>query len=182
MSRHEAPLRALPRRSVQGSPKPSSHKPSPPRLTFQWEHFTAISREVLPLWKMHYREIALDQDIIPLDPDWENYFVCDENEILHILTARFNGKLVGYIFNLVGGHNHYTSTRFAHTEMFWLHPRFRKGWEGVRMFQENLRGLKAREVVMTSINFKLHFKNARVGKLLARLGYEATDIVMRKRL
>lgn len=133
------------------------------------------------LWQKHYAEIALDQDVCPLDPDWQQYFLQDELGALHILTARARtGKLAGYVINVVGAHKHYNSTRFAHTEMFWLHPYFRKGWQPVKMFLENLRGLKEREVAVATINFKLHFKEGRVGKLLYRLGYVGTDIVMRK--
>lgn len=139
---------------------------------------------MLPLWKKHYDEIALDKHICPLDPDWEFYFAIDNPGLkleLVVLTARSqSGKLAGYIFNLVGNHNHYASTRFATSEMFWLHPYFRKGWQPVRMFLENLKALKERRAEIATINFKLHFMDARVGKLLARLGYEPTDIVMRK--
>lgn len=153
------------------------------RLSFQWERFSRIHRELLPLFKKHWREVAFDQESVPLDPDWDYYFAVDERQLLHILTARApNGKLAGYIFNVVGSHNHYKSTRFANTEMFWLHPYFRKGWQPVKMFKENFAGLKVLGVEIAVINFKLRFQNGRVGKLLARLGYEATDITMRKRL
>lgn len=157
-------------------------------LVFRWEPFHKISKELMPLFKRHWQEIALDQEFVPLDPDWDLYYAMEVAGKLHILTARkevttnktMPTDLVGYIFNLVGGHLHYNSTKFAHTEMFWLAPEFRKGWWPVKMFKENLAGLKEREVEVSTINFKLHFANARVGKLLARLGYTATDIVMRK--
>jgi len=153
------------------------------QLDFQWERFRHIHRELLPLFKKHWKEIALDQDAVALDPDWDYYFAVDERQLLHILTARAsNGKLAGYIFNIVGSHNHYKSTRFANTEMFYLHPHFRKGWQPVRMFLENFAGLKVLGVEVAMISFKLHFQQGRVGKLLARLGYEVTEITMRKRL
>jgi hypothetical protein len=133
-----------------------------------------------PLFERHYQEIARDKDVIPLAPDWDSYYAMDLQGTLHILTARWRGKLVGYIFNIVGWHQHYVTTRYAHTEMFWLHRDFRKGWLPVRFLSENLAGLKAREVKITTICFKLHFQDARVGKLLQRLGYKATDITMRK--
>ncbi len=168
---------------VRPSPRLQSRS-DPARLEFRWEHFSDISREIAPLWRRHWEEIALDQEFIPLDPDWDSYFDLALRGVLHVLTARTvaveRSPLVGYIFNLIGGHQHYLGTRFAHTEMFWLDPDWRKGWQPVRMFLENLAGLKAREAEVATINFKLHFKNARVGKLLARLGYEPTDIVMRK--
>lgn len=181
------------------------HVPPPPELpgrsdlgqrsvTFQWERFSAIAAELPPLFERHWREIACDRDTIQLAPDWDAYYAMELHGVLHVLTARAlpentarrdplkPGRLVGYIFNLVGGHQHYVSTRCAHTDMFWLAPRFRKGWQPVRFFLENLRGLKDREVVFTTVNFKLDFKGGRVGKLLARLGYGPTDIIMRKLL
>ena len=161
---------------VQGSPDRL-------RLTFQWERFAKIHGELLPLFQRHYDEIALDRDVVPLDPDWNYYASAELAGVLHILTARAasNRKLAGYIFNIIGTHNHYKSTRFCNTDMFWLHPHFRKGWQPVKMFLENLRGLETFGVDIGLIYFKLNFQNARVGKLLARLGYEPTDIVMRKR-
>jgi hypothetical protein len=168
---HVQPPRPAPRRSA---PAPSA------KLVFGWEPFPKLVPELKKLWPMHWREIALDQDTVPLDPDWECYFALDEIGILAICTARYNGHLAGYIFNHVGPHNHYCSTKFAHAEMFFLHPRFRKGWQPVKMFLENIRGLQAREVKIHTINFKLTYKDGRVGKLFQRLGYVPTDIVMRK--
>jgi hypothetical protein len=151
-------------------------------LTFQWERFSRIHRELPSLFKKHWREVAVDQDTIPLDPDWDYYLEADARQLLHILTARSarTGKLAGYIFNIVGSHNHYKSTRFATTDMFYLHPYFRKGWQPVKMFVENLRGLEIMGVEVAQAYFKLGFKDARVGKLLARLGFVPTDIVMRR--
>lgn len=169
---------------VPPSPRPQELSvPEKPRqvLTFQWERFAVLARELLPLFQRHYNEIALDRELIPLDPDWNSYFAMDANGVLHILTARnLRGALVGYVFNIVGPHLHYASTRAAHTEMFWLAKPYRRGWLPVRMFLENLAGLKEREVVFSTIAFKLHFQNGRVGKLLSRLGYRPADIIMRK--
>lgn len=169
-------------RPVPASPQRPRHSDRD-RLEFKWERFVRIQNELLPLFKKHWREIALDQDRIPLDPDWDYYAVIDERGLLRVLTARAtNGKLAGYIFNVIGSHNHYKSTRFGHSEMFWLHPYFRKGWQPVKMFKENIAGLRTFGVDVATINFKLHFQNGRVGRFLARLGYEPTDIVMRKML
>lgn len=152
-------------------------------MSFAWEQFARIADELLPLWKKHYAEIALDQDACPLDPDWAQYYAQAELGMLHILTARsVNGTLAGYVVNIVGPHKHYHSTTFAHVEMFWLHPYFRKGWQPVKMFKENARGLRERGAVVSTIAFKLTFEGGRVGKLLHRLGYRASDVLMRMRL
>lgn len=151
-----------------------------PSLVFAWERFPKLVHELKVLWPMHWREIAIDQDIVPLDPDWDCYYALDERNILAVLTVRYNGHLAGYVFNHIGPHAHYCSTIFGHTDMFWLHPRFRKGWQPVKMLLENARGLKAREVVVHTVNFKIGFQNGRLAKLFKRLGYRATDIVCRK--
>ena len=141
------------------------------RLKFSWERFSKISPELPKLFKLHWKELAVDQDTVPLDPDWEFYRTAEARGVLFILTARaqMTGKLAGYCFNMVGPHAHYNSTRFAHTEMFYLHPHFRKGWQPVNMLKENLKGLKVLGAEVATINFKLSFESARVGKLLARL-------------
>jgi hypothetical protein len=175
MTRH-VPAPPKPRRPSVQEPRKS------PGLTFQWERFSAIARELPPLFERHWQEIALDHDAVPLAPDWDSYYDLELRGILHILTARADGALAGYIFNLIGGHQHYISTRCAHTEMFWLAPRWRRGWQPVTFFLENLRGLKDREVVLSTVNYKWHFQQGRVGRLFARLGYRPTDVVCRKLL
>lgn len=176
LTRLEAEPLPPPRHSDPGSPDRR-------KLKFRWERFSLIERELIPLFQKHYDEIALDKDRVALDPDWNYYRAVDAAGILQILTARApNGKLAGYIFNVIGTHNHYKSTKFCNTEMFWLHPYFRKGWQPVKMFKENIKGLEVFGVEIATILFKLHFMDGRVGKFLTRLGYEPTDIVMRKRL
>lgn len=150
-------------------------------LRFQWEKFSKIVRELIPLWQRHWEEIALDRSVVPLDPDFDSYYRLENDRLLHVLTARSHaGELVGYTFNIIGPHLHYQSTRTAHTDMFWLAPEYRHGWRGFRLLKYTLAGLKRRGVRMHTINFKLGFQDGRVGKLLKRLGYAPTDIIMRK--
>jgi len=168
VTRHEpAPL--LPQKlSAGGQPR------------FKWEKFAALAREIVPLWQRHWEEIAHDRDSIPLDPDFDQYYRLDLENVLHILTARVDGELVGYTFSLIGPHLHYRSTRTAHTEMFWLAPEHRSGWTGVRLLRLTRRGLKDRGVKLHTINIKLSFANGRVAKLLSRMGYTAVDLTMRQ--
>lgn len=149
-------------------------------LTLQWERLAHISRELLPLFRKHWKEIALNQDKVELDPDWDRYFDLELRGLLHILTARYSGLLQGYVFNLVGPHLHYASTRWCLTDMYWLDPRCRLGWFPVKMLIENMRGLKEREVRVHNINIKVHFQSDRMTKLMTRLGYKPADIVFQK--
>lgn len=149
-------------------------------VTFQWERFPQIARELLPLLPRHHKEVSyLDA---PLDIDWDLYYGYDMRGILHILTARQDGHLVGYIFNLVGPHLHHASNTWAASDMYWLDPATRLGWLPVKMFLVNLEGLREREVEYHSINIVLNFKQGRVGRILQRLGYTPREISFTRKL
>ena len=159
---------------------PAQRRSDTAALRFGWASFAKIAKSLLPLWKRHWEEIALDRDTIPLRPHFESYYAYDVQGSLRILAARDarTGELVGYCFNLLGPHLHYT-VKTAHTEMFWLAPEHRRGWNGVRMLFANKRGLRQMGVEIHTISFKIGFEDGRVGKLLQRLGYKPVDIVMK---
>lgn len=156
------------------------HSSSQPE--FLWQRFHEIAHELPPLFTEHWRELALNQDIIPLAPDWDRYYALDIQGVLRILTVRSEGRLVGYVFVMVGPHLHYVSTPWGHSDMFWLDPSFRQGWTGVRLFKELVRGVEAMGAKVLMVPVKLHFMNGRVIKLLKRLGFEPVETVMARRL
>ena len=165
-----------------GSPRPLRRKrsdPDPPELTFAWEPFRAFASELPPLFERHWREIALNQDAIPLDPDWDRYFQMDVAGILRCLTVRTaTGVLVGYHFVLVFPHLHYASTLWAQSDIFWLDPVFRRGWWGVRLLGVVRDRLKEAGVKKQQVNIKLHFEADRgtLERVLRRLGYEPFEL------
>ncbi len=165
-------------------PLPKASAPARPEtaVTLQWERFGLIAKEFPVLFKQHWAEIALNQDKIPLDPNWEQYFNFDLADVLNVLTVRANGVLVGYVFVLVFPHLHYCSTAWAQTDMFWLDPAYRQGWTGVKMFRETERHVKARGCKVLHVVVKLHFEAGRgtLGKVLQRLGYKAVETVWGK--
>lgn len=163
-------------------PTASSHNDAAtrPDLTTQVEPFYLIARELPPLFERHYREIALDQNTIPLDPDWDRYFILALNGMLVISTARFSGFLVGYIFNLVGPHLHYRSTPHAEIEMFWLDPAYRGSGFALRWFRENEAHLRGLGVKKVGVATKTGYKDGRVGLIFKRLGYKSIETTWSK--
>ena len=154
-----------------------------PRLRTLVESFYKIRRELPPLFDRHWREIAIDQDRVPLEPDWDRYLAYTAQGVLHVTTARApSGALAGYIFNLVGPHLHYASTKHAEIEMFWLAPEHRGGWFALRWFKKNERYLQSLGVKRINVAVKNHFKDARVGKIFERLGYAPVETVYGKAL
>lgn len=171
MSRHERP----PPRPLQRS--------GPAAPEFGWERFSAIAHELPPLFIEHWRELALNQDVIPLDMDWDKYYRLDVEGILRVLTARLpTGKLVGYVFLMAGPHLHYKSTLWGHVDMYWMDPTVRAGWTGVRLFKTLIAGAKVMKIVNLTLTTKYHFMDNRVSKLLGRLGFKPIETVHAMRL
>jgi GNAT superfamily N-acetyltransferase len=127
----------------------------------------------------HWREIALNQDEVPLDPNWDRYFEYDLLNILQTLTVRSNGVLVGYVFMLVFPPLHYASTIWAQSDMVWLDPAYRSGWTGVRMFREAEAGMRRLGVKVVVLSEQLHF-DTRLGNLYKRLGFKHTENLFSK--
>ena len=151
-------------------------------LRYEWEPFRNIAKELPPLFKRHWKEIALNQEQVSLDPDWPRYFDYDLLGILRCLTVRDGPTLVGYVFVLVFPHLHYASTLWAQTDIFWLDPSYRQGWTGYRMLRLMEKRLKETGVKVIYANAKLHFEASRgtIGKLLERLGYKPTEMLYSK--
>lgn len=182
-AKHSAKVLHLrPKAFPAAKPEHGAPAPDSPSLSYTWERFGLIAREFPPLFKQHWAEIALNQDKVPLDPHWDRYFDFDIADILNVLTVRERGTLVGYLFVLVFPHLHYASTTWAQTDMFWLHPAYRQGRAGIRMFVEMEKHLKSRQVKVVHVVLKLHFEKERgtLAKLFTRLGYKAAETVMAK--
>ena len=170
----------------------SGSEPSPrlpgspvrPGLLQQVEPFAAIARDLPPLFERHWQELGTRKDEIPLDPDWDRYFALAQVGTLRVRTARVDGVLAGYIFNMVGPHLHYRSTLHAEIEMFWLDTAYRgigvvgmNHWFVMDWFRDNDADLKALGVKRISVAVKNGYKDGRVGLVFQRLGYSARETV-----
>lgn len=144
---------------------------------FAWERFSDIAREFPPLFERHWREIALNQDKIKLDPLWDTYFKLDLAGVLRVLTVRSKGALIGYHFVLVLPHLHYAGTLVGETDMFWLDPAYRGGLTGYRLLRMVRDDLKAEGVKWHKMAIKRHKP---LTALMKRLGYTPIETVYSK--
>ena len=136
---------------------------------FAVEHLEEVAEEVLPLLEKHWEELAIHRSDIKLAPDWERYQLLDEGGVLHIITARVEGVLVGYCVDLLGTHLHYKNNVFAINDIFFIDPEYRTGTLGVRMLKFAKKELKRQGVDTWMIHTKNHMSSA---ALLHRLGFE----------
>jgi hypothetical protein len=158
-------------------------------LLQQVESFTAIARDLPLLFERHWQELGTHKDQIPLDPDWDRYFLLAQTGTLRVRTARVDGVLAGYIFNLVGPGLHYRSTLHAEIEMFWLDPVYRgmgvvgmNHWFVMDWFRDNDEDLRALGVKRISVAVKNGYRDGRVAVVFKRLGYLPVETVLSRML
>lgn len=128
--------------------------------------------EMSGLWELHWQEIALDRQKVKLEPDVHTFEVLESLGQLVIVTVRDDGKLVGYHVSLVRSHLHYKSSLTAYVDMYFLHPDYRGGMAGYKMFKFVESALKLRGVERIYSGTKLHKD---MGRLFDRLGYKETE-------
>ena len=115
------------------------------------------------LFKAHYEEVALNKDITKLDPDWESYAKLEKMDLLIMLAAWREKKLIGYSASvLVPQHLHYRDICYAQNDVLFVAPEHRGGSLGARLIRETEQA--AREHGATR-----YFWHAKKGSALDRL-------------
>lgn len=148
-------------------------------ITCQQEPWDECRNAVMAYWPDHWREVALDRDAVPLDPDVDAYDSHADTGVLHVVTVRKDGEVVGYHLSIVSPHLHYKSTLCAFVDIYWLRPDCRQGLTGLNLFKEVERTLKARGVVKVYSGTKRHLD---AGVLFERLGWTEAERLFTKTL
>lgn len=144
----------------------------------QRETFKQAVAGVAKLIEAHWKEVALYQKDVPLEPDWDRYTKIDAVGKLVVITARDGEELVGYSVFILNEHLHYSSCLVASNDVIYLRPE-RRGIVGARLIkrsEEILRDLGVRRVTW-------HIKPKNDwSSILTRMGYDQEEIIMGKLL
>lgn len=146
-------------------------------MDFALENIANVRREIEPLLEEHYKEIALNKDIIKLNPDWRAYAQLDAINGLRIYTARKDGKLMGYFVVIVSRSLHYKDHLFANNDVIFLAKTARKGLTGMKLIKYAIESLKAEGVTKLHVNTKMHQP---FDPIMERLGFEEIETVFSK--
>ena len=150
-------------------------------LRFQLETWADLWRDGQELFQVHYDELALHKEAMPLGLDNALYLDLERRGFLFVLAARKGGTLVGYYVALVLAHHPHNKDggKVATCDMFYIKPSERKGGAGAKLLMRAEKELRNLGVKKATISTKLHFEN---GALLEALGWEKTDVVRQKLL
>lgn len=146
-------------------------------LTFQVEDWFSVKNKMEWLFPLHWQEVATYQNKINLDLDYETYDQLASDGELLIITARDGLKIVGYHWLILKTHLHYKQSLTAFTDVFFLHPDYRKGFNGVNLFKFVEEALKNKGVQRFIISSKTtHDKS----KIFERLSFDRVEVVYSK--
>lgn len=179
--RHERPEAAPSTTARPATNRPSSRRPSDREaLKFQWETFSAIAEEMLPL--LRRRETPAHW---PLEPDWDRWFEYERVGMLKIWTARSETALVGYVVCLVAKGLNSVNVTLGLGYLFWLAPEWRHGFVGLQFLRSAERALAELGVQVLRFNTDDIYEpdphgRSRVGMLFRRAGYRAVETVYEK--
>jgi hypothetical protein len=149
----------------------------------QVESFLAISEELLPLIRNHWLEVAHHTDKIPLDPQWKMYFDAERDGRLVTITARNNGKLVGYSIFFLRAHIHYAGCLIASNDVIYLTPELRKGTRlGTQLIDESEKLIAAIATLRgMTCRITWHIKpDHDWSAILKRKGYIVEEVILGK--
>ncbi|MEJ0004377.1 MAG: hypothetical protein WDN30_14115 [Pararobbsia sp.] len=153
-------------------------------ITFAVEPWSKVWPEMPALWEEHWREVALNHDVIKLEPDIVAYNALERAGLLHVLVARAAGDIIGYYIAIVQPHLHYRSSLSAMTDVYFIRAKYRRPRTALNFFRQVEASLVARGVQKIFTATKLHTSpDGRVldhGRLFRFLGYTESERVFTK--
>lgn len=138
-----------------------------------------LIREIEPLLATYYEKTAASTDIPPYDFDWDTYLLLSRQEKLLTVTARKDGKLVGFVFYLVCYHLHHKTMLIAQCDGIAVDMDCRGAGIGRGLFTEAEAILKDVGVVMITNNYRVCYNTQ---PLFEKLGFTVMEHVYMKKV
>ena len=136
-------------------------------ITCHVESFEQQLEELKVLLPLHYEELALNQDKVPLAPQYHVYIERERAGGLVFVTLRDAGALVGYFIGFIAPGLHYETCLTCTMDIFYVRKDKRRGTAGVRMFRFVEAELRRRGVQRWFMGSKIH---ADASALFKRIG------------
>lgn len=147
-------------------------------LTCQNESFEERLGELQELLPSHYEELALNQDKVPLSPQYHVYIERERRGELLFVTMRDAGALVGYFIGFIAPGLHYSTCLTCTMDIFYIRKDKRgQALPGVRLFRFVEAELKRRGVDRWFVGSKC---KADASALFEFLDFERVEIYYSK--
>jgi L-amino acid N-acyltransferase YncA len=143
-------------------------------LTAHLESFEERLEELKPLLPLHWEELALDKDKVPLDPQYEVYIERERQGSLLFMVLRSQGELVGYFIGFVAPGLHYRTCLTLTMDIFYIVPEHRGSKGGMTLFSAVKAEAIRRGVKRWFVGNKEHAK-VHATALFEALGFEKVE-------
>lgn len=112
-------------------------------VTIQREMLATVAMDADALLEAHYRELCLHQDVMKLEPRWDQYAALERAGLLLVVAAREDGRLIGYSAAFIQPHLHYAAFVVAQSDVLYIDAEHRGSRTGLRLKDETEREAKA---------------------------------------
>lgn len=146
-------------------------------ITCHVESFIERLPELKELLPQHWEELALNQDKVPLDPQYDIYFEREKRGELLFVCLREGGELVGYFIGFIAPGLHYRTCLTCTMDIFYVRKDKRTGRAGIKLFKFVQEELKRRGVQRWFVGSKCH---ADASSLFKYLGFEQVEVYFSK--
>lgn len=143
-------------------------------ITAHAESFMANIDQLKRIIPLHYEELALNRDKVPLAPRWDVYEFQEARGELFFVSLRDAGELSGYFIGFVAPGLHYETCLTCIQDIFYVKPDERGQAAGKILFDFVESELKRRGVQRLITNSKNHFPAA---WMFDRRGYEPIETI-----
>ncbi len=125
-------------------------------ITAHIESFEQRLDELKVLLPEHYKELALNQDQVPLSPQYEVYIERERGGGLLFVTLRDAGAMVGYFIGFIAPGLHYNTCLTCTMDIFYVRKDKRSGGAGLKLFRFVEKELIRRGVQRWIMGSKIH--------------------------
>ena len=134
--------------------------------------FPDLIHEFVPYVSDQYEELSNVKGQIPLDLDIDQFRLLEESGILRMITARNEGKLIGYVVWLIFPHLHFKGVSHAMADLYHVAKSERGKGTGRAMFEYAINYCKGSGVRRILMGEKIAHPHS---KLLESFGFEMTE-------
>lgn len=141
------------------------------------EAVSDVISEMVSLLALNFAETSIDPEI-GYNPNWGQYLSYELTDSIKVVTARYNGVLVGYAVYLIGAFKHNQDVEYADLDVIWIDEAFREGWVAIKMMRmgEEAVSHRAKFITATSTLKKP------IDVLLRRVGFSPVEVLYHKPL
>lgn len=146
-------------------------------LTAQVETLREGLEELKPLLPVHWKKLALNQDFVPLDPQYEIYLNRESAGQVVYVTLRDMGRLVGYWVAFLAPGLHYKTCLTGIMDIWNVLPEYENGRAALILMRAVEKEYLRRGANRLFAGEKLHKP---CGRLFEAFGYEKCEMTYTK--